>query len=157
MTQSKDQSTRPKPIPGSESSDGASNQIADQPLENIGSKALSGGLVLVVAQGAKFVFTLAGAMILARLLAPEDFGLVAMATSLMVFLGVRNTDSTTDHVLPGRPGWTGEHGGFMEQPIRDTTVLICGLRRDRCGARDCRRGRPARTGSDMSSGGACHG
>jgi len=86
MTQSKDQPNPSKSARDSDFSDTASIWITDQPLNDMGSKAISGGVFLAIAQGAKFVFTLAGAMILARLLAPEDFGLVAMATSLMVIL-----------------------------------------------------------------------
>jgi len=47
-----------------------------------------GGLVMLVAQAAKLVLLLGSTAILARLLAPEDFGLVAMVTVITGLLAV---------------------------------------------------------------------
>lgn len=57
----------------------------DHLLDDIGSRAVSGGFVTFGAQAAKFAMNFAAAAILARLLNPRDFGLVGMV------LGVTGT------------------------------------------------------------------
>jgi O-antigen/teichoic acid export membrane protein len=54
-------------------------------VKDLKEKAIRGGLARICAQGAGFFLRLASLMILARLLGPEDFGLVGMVT---VFTGV---------------------------------------------------------------------
>ena len=49
-------------------------------MENLKGRTLRGGLAKLCGQGANFVLRFAYLMILARLLTPEDFGLVAMVT-----------------------------------------------------------------------------
>ena len=49
-------------------------------MENLKGRTLRGGLAKICGQGANFVLRFAYIMILARLLTPEDFGLVAMVT-----------------------------------------------------------------------------
>lgn len=51
-------------------------------------RAVSGAVVTAAAQAAKFVINLLSAIVLARLLMPEDFGLVAMVTTVTGFLRV---------------------------------------------------------------------
>ena len=51
-------------------------------------RTISSALVTTTAQGAKLVLTLISTMILARLLTPLDFGLVAMVMSVMGFLRI---------------------------------------------------------------------
>jgi len=51
-------------------------------------KTVSGGIVQVVAQGLQFVLTLSYNIVLARLLSPEEFGLVAMVMTVIGFLQV---------------------------------------------------------------------
>jgi len=60
----------------------------DHLLRNLKGHTISGGAVTVSAQGAKFVLSLVSTMILARLLIPRDFGLVAMVTTVTGFLRV---------------------------------------------------------------------
>lgn len=55
-------------------------------LKDLGQRARSGGVVTAAAQVAKFVLNLTSAVVLARLLSPSDFGLVAMAGALMPIL-----------------------------------------------------------------------
>lgn len=50
----------------------------DHLVQDIGSRAISGGLVTVGAQAAKFILNFTAAAVLARLLSPRDFGLVGM-------------------------------------------------------------------------------
>lgn len=51
-------------------------------------RSVRGGVVTLSSQGAKFLLTLASMAVLARLLTPEDFGLVAMATVVIGFTSV---------------------------------------------------------------------
>ncbi len=54
-------------------------------MKDLKEKAIRGGLARLCAQGANFVLRLVSLMVLARLLAPKDFGLVGMVTA---FTGV---------------------------------------------------------------------
>lgn len=56
-------------------------------MKDLKEKTIRGGLARMVAQIANFVFRIGSLMIMARLLAPEDFGLVGMVTA---FTGVLN-------------------------------------------------------------------
>lgn len=49
----------------------------------LGRKSVKGGITSVGAQGANFILTTVGTMVLARLLTPEDYGIVGMANVLM--------------------------------------------------------------------------
>jgi O-antigen/teichoic acid export membrane protein len=57
-------------------------------LANLRQRTISSGLVTLAAQGAKFFVNLAYIMVLARLLVPQAFGLVAMVTTVMGFLRI---------------------------------------------------------------------
>jgi O-antigen/teichoic acid export membrane protein len=56
-------------------------------MKDLKEKTIRGGFARLIAQGANFAFRIGSLMILARLLAPEDFGLVGMVTA---FTGVLN-------------------------------------------------------------------
>ena len=60
----------------------------DHLLPDLKRRTISGGVVTVSAQAAKFALSLVSTMILARLLTPRDFGLVAMVTTVTSFLVV---------------------------------------------------------------------
>src|SRR5437762_8404632 len=60
----------------------------DHLLPDLKQRTISGGAVTVSAQAAKFVLNLASTVILARLLTPRDFGLVAMVTVVTGFLAM---------------------------------------------------------------------
>ncbi len=60
----------------------------DHLLANLKKHTISSGLVTLTSQGIQFVLTLASTMILARLLTPRDFGLLAMVFTIMSFLRV---------------------------------------------------------------------
>ena len=60
----------------------------DHLLANLRQRTISSGLVTAAAQGAQFFLNLAYMMVLARLLVPRDFGLVAMVTTVMGFLRI---------------------------------------------------------------------
>src|SRR5437867_6180264 len=51
-------------------------------LTDLKSRTVSSGLVAMTAQAAEFALTMGTTMVLARLLAPRDFGLVAMVTAV---------------------------------------------------------------------------
>ena len=60
----------------------------DHLLSNLKGHTISSGVVALSAQGAKFFLNLASTIVLARLLMPRDFGLVAMVTTVAGFLRV---------------------------------------------------------------------
>jgi O-antigen/teichoic acid export membrane protein len=60
----------------------------DHLLHDIGNRAISGGLVTVGAQAAKFVLNLTAAAVLARLLTPREFGLVGMVLAITGLVGL---------------------------------------------------------------------
>jgi PST family polysaccharide transporter len=57
-------------------------------LMDLKSRTLSSGFVTTLAQGAQFALNLSSIMVLARLLTPQDFGLVAMVMTVVGFLRV---------------------------------------------------------------------
>ena len=60
----------------------------DHLLSDLKGRTVSSGVVTAVAQAIQFVLNLASIAVLARLLTPRDFGLVAMVTTIMGFLRV---------------------------------------------------------------------
>ena len=56
--------------------------------KDLQARSFRGGVVTLGAQGAKFALGLLSTAILARLLRPQDFGLVAMVTSITAFIGL---------------------------------------------------------------------
>jgi O-antigen/teichoic acid export membrane protein len=60
----------------------------DHLLPNLRQRTISSGLITAVAQGVQFFLNLAYIMVLARLLTPREFGLVAMVTIVMDFLRI---------------------------------------------------------------------
>jgi PST family polysaccharide transporter len=60
----------------------------DHLLENLKARTISSGFVTASSQAAKFLLTVGSTMVLARLLTPRDFGLVAMVTTVVGFLRV---------------------------------------------------------------------
>ena len=57
-------------------------------MTNLRRRTVSSGFVTAASQCIQFVLTLGSTMILARLLEPQDFGLVAMVTTIVAFLRV---------------------------------------------------------------------
>lgn len=57
-------------------------------MTNLKGRTISSGLVTLLSQATQFVLTLGSTMVLARLLSPQDFGLVAMVATIMGFLRV---------------------------------------------------------------------
>lgn len=60
----------------------------DHLVQNLGERALSGGVVTFSAQGIKFVLNLTSAAVLARLLSPKDFGVVGMVLAITGLLAL---------------------------------------------------------------------
>src|SRR5262249_40054837 len=58
----------------------------DHLLPDLKRRTISGGMVTMSAQAAKFGLNLVATVILARLLTPQDFGVVAMVTAVTGFL-----------------------------------------------------------------------
>ena len=76
--------------PGTSPAASASEQhfATDHLRTNLRRRTISSGLVTTAAQGAQFFLNLAYIMVLARLLVPQDFGLVATVTTVMGFLRI---------------------------------------------------------------------
>jgi O-antigen/teichoic acid export membrane protein len=62
--------------------------MAEHETKGIGQIALQGGLKMFLSQGVKLVVQIASIVVLARLVTPEDFGLVAFLTSIFAFVGL---------------------------------------------------------------------
>ncbi len=60
----------------------------DHLQQDLKGRAVRGGLITMLAQVGKFAFQLVNMVVLARLLSPDDFGLVGMVTSLVGFLTI---------------------------------------------------------------------
>src|SRR5580698_2586205 len=60
----------------------------DHLLGNLKKRTVSSGFITFISQGIQFFLTLASTMVLARLLAPRDFGLLAMVYTVTNFLMV---------------------------------------------------------------------
>jgi O-antigen/teichoic acid export membrane protein len=60
----------------------------DHLLTNLKAHTISSGALTMSAQGGKFLLNLVSTMVLARLLTPRDFGLVAMVTTVTSFLRI---------------------------------------------------------------------
>jgi len=60
----------------------------DHLLTDLKGRTISGAFITIAAQGAQFFLNLAYIMVVARLLVPQEFGLVAMVASVMSFLRI---------------------------------------------------------------------
>src|ERR1700730_5609536 len=60
----------------------------DHLLADLKGRTTSGAAITIAAQVTKFVLNLTSIMVLARLLTPKDFGLVAMVATVMGYLAV---------------------------------------------------------------------
>src|SRR5438309_2541692 len=58
----------------------------DHLLGDLKGRTISGAFITIASQGTQFLLNLASIMVMARLLAPKDFGLYAMVTTVMGFL-----------------------------------------------------------------------
>ena len=58
--------------------------------QDLKKRSVQGGLLILGAQGAKFVTKFASAVVVARLLTPADFGMVAMVSPILGFLNTFN-------------------------------------------------------------------
>ena len=76
-----------QPAPSKNEQDGCDRHFrTDHLLGDLRKRAVSGTLVTTAAQASKFGLHLISAVVMARLLTPEDFGLVAMVTTVTGFL-----------------------------------------------------------------------
>ena len=78
----------PAPSPEAERMGHEQHFNTDHLLSNLKRRTISSGAVTTAAQGAKFLLSVVSTMILARLLTPRDFGLVAMVTTVTGFMWV---------------------------------------------------------------------
>jgi PST family polysaccharide transporter len=57
-------------------------------MDNLGQRTARGGFITIISQGSKFFLSMVGTIILARLLLPEDYGLVGMVAVVTGFISV---------------------------------------------------------------------
>ena len=60
----------------------------DHLMESIGGRTARGGLITIVSHGCKFAVSIVATAILARLLTPNDYGLIGMAAVITVFVSM---------------------------------------------------------------------
>ena len=60
----------------------------DHLLTNLGGKAARGGVIAIGSQGLKFVITIAATSVMARLLTPQDYGLIGMVAFVTGFVSM---------------------------------------------------------------------
>jgi len=65
-------------------------------------RALKGATVTVIAQGCTFIIQTVGTILLARLLTPDDFGLVAMVLTFSLLLGNFGVNGFTEAIIQAR-------------------------------------------------------
>lgn len=70
------------------STEGEEHFNTDHLLQNLGEHAVSSGCVTGAAQAVKFVLNLISAVVLARLVTPEEFGVVGMVLAVTALLGL---------------------------------------------------------------------
>ncbi len=58
----------------------------DHLRERVGSRVIRGGAITLISQGTQFLISMAGTVVLARLLTPRDYGLIGMVTVVTGFL-----------------------------------------------------------------------
>jgi O-antigen/teichoic acid export membrane protein len=75
--------------PAEEPADDPSRHFrTDHLTKNLGSRTARGGLVAITSQGFRFVTSLAATIVLARLLTPEDYGLIGMVAIVTGFVSM---------------------------------------------------------------------
>jgi O-antigen/teichoic acid export membrane protein len=85
------QKRRSKPMPESHPN---AEAVAQSPFDtehlksDIKSRSLRGGAATILGQGARFCIQMVSTVVLARLLVPADFGMVAMVTAITRFAGI---------------------------------------------------------------------
>jgi len=78
-----------QPLDAKETGDGPERFLRTEHLkEDIGRRSARGGVVTLAAQATKFVLFTAATVVLARLLTPQDYGLVGMVTIVTGFIGM---------------------------------------------------------------------
>lgn len=76
------------PIPAGNGDPNDRHFRTDHLLANLKQRTISSGAITLASQGVRFALTLGSTMVLARLLTPRDFGLIAMVTTVTGFLRV---------------------------------------------------------------------
>ena len=99
-------------------------------IDDLDGRSVRGGMVTIVAQGMRFAIRMVSTVVLARMLTPEDFGLIAMVTALtgfaMIFrdLGLSMAtiqSSTISHQQVSNLFWVNVTVGLLV-----TTILLAG-------------------------------
>ena len=70
---------------------------------DLGGRSARGGMVTLSAQVFKFVFSTVATIVLARLLTPEDYGLIGMVAILINFVGMFQYLGLSTATVPAHP------------------------------------------------------
>jgi O-antigen/teichoic acid export membrane protein len=75
---------------------------------DLGGRTARGGVVTIASQGFKFFTGMAGTVVLARLLTPQDYGLIGMVAVIMGFVSMFKDMGLTVAIAPGVAWFYGE-------------------------------------------------
>jgi len=81
-------SVEPSTVPQSADDDRNHHFRTDHLKEELGKRSARGGVITLTAQVCKFGLSMSSAIVLARLLTPQDYGLIGMVAILVGFLGM---------------------------------------------------------------------
>ena len=81
-------SVEPSTVPQSADDDRNHHFRTDHLKDQLGKRSARGGVITLTAQVCKFGLSMSSAIVLARLLTPQDYGLIGMVAILVGFLGM---------------------------------------------------------------------
>lgn len=120
--------TERAPLITRDSSPESQHLETDHLLANLEKRAVTSGFVTVAAQGIKFILNLTSSVVLARLLGPAEFGLVAMATAVTALLGLLiNAGLSTATVQKERISHAQVSNLFWINVALSTVVTLAGI------------------------------
>ena len=93
-------------------------------IEELKARAIRGGFARLCGQGANFVLRLGSMAVLARLLDPEDFGLVAMAAVIRSALGAASAAPNSAASSGSHPKAPGSAGGYLRVPSMNDSLEV---------------------------------
>jgi O-antigen/teichoic acid export membrane protein len=105
------------------------SELSDDAAHGIGRRTANGALITLAAQAAAFVLRTGSMVVLARLILPRDFGLVAMVTAFTGFLGLLR-DGGLPMAAVQRPTITHDQMStlfWINVAIGGCLALLCGL------------------------------
>jgi len=108
---------------------GVPHASSDPPADTVAQRTAHGAVVTTAAQAATFVLRMGSTIVLARLVTPRDFGLVAMVTAFTGFLGLLR-DGGLSMAAVQRSSITDEQTStlfWINLAVGGLLALLCGL------------------------------